>query len=257
MHKPASLPQPWAPHRCSTVHLLCRGFATGSLDADAFAPRYFAQRGIEFAVAQSYSKVGGGRQYSTCGRVGAVQGSAGGVRRRGTRRRRGSAATQPRSRPPFWPPSCPISAAQLAIHLSPRGRTLPCPAPHMPPLQNLGLYAERVGAISFVLSDKEAADRVLSQLKRIARAVYSNPVRGVAQGGVLQSWRCCCPCSRCRRRRRCRLLLPHAPPSTLPHPPTHPPSSLPLPSPSTARASSARWWAARRCSQSGRGRWRR
>ncbi|PSC75103.1 aspartate aminotransferase [Micractinium conductrix] len=73
-----------------------QGFATGSLDADAFAPRYFAQRGIEFAVAQSYSK-------------------------------------------------------------------------------NLGLYAERVGAISFVLSDKEAADRVLSQLKRIARAVYSNP----------------------------------------------------------------------------------
>jgi hypothetical protein len=35
-----------------------QGFATGSLDEDAFAPRYFVQRGIEFAVAQSYSKVG-------------------------------------------------------------------------------------------------------------------------------------------------------------------------------------------------------
>lgn len=35
-----------------------QGFATGSLEEDAFAPRYFASRGIEFAVAQSYSKVG-------------------------------------------------------------------------------------------------------------------------------------------------------------------------------------------------------
>jgi hypothetical protein len=38
-----------------------------------------------------------------------------------------------------------------------------------------GLYAERVGAINFVLSDSEAAKRVMSQLKRIARALYSNP----------------------------------------------------------------------------------
>lgn len=73
-----------------------QGFATGSLEEDAYAPRYFAERGIEFAVAQSYSK-------------------------------------------------------------------------------NLGLYAERVGAISWVLNDAGAADRVLSQMKRIARAVYSNP----------------------------------------------------------------------------------
>lgn len=38
-----------------------------------------------------------------------------------------------------------------------------------------GLYAERVGAINFVLKDAEAAKRVMSQLKRIARALYSNP----------------------------------------------------------------------------------
>ncbi|EIE18335.1 aspartate aminotransferase [Coccomyxa subellipsoidea C-169] len=73
-----------------------QGFASGSLDDDAWAPRYFAGRGIELLVAQSYSK-------------------------------------------------------------------------------NLGLYAERVGAINFVLSDAEAAKRVMSQLKRIARALYSNP----------------------------------------------------------------------------------
>lgn len=42
-------------------------------------------------------------------------------------------------------------------------------------LQNLGLYAERVGAMSFVLADSDAAQRVLSQLKRLARAIYSNP----------------------------------------------------------------------------------
>ena len=39
----------------------------------------------------------------------------------------------------------------------------------------VGLYGERVGALSFVLSDDGAAKRVLSQLKRIARAIYSNP----------------------------------------------------------------------------------
>ena len=33
-----------------------QGFASGSLDQDAYAPRYFASRGIEMMVAQSYSK---------------------------------------------------------------------------------------------------------------------------------------------------------------------------------------------------------
>ena len=42
-------------------------------------------------------------------------------------------------------------------------------------LLRTGLYGERVGALSFVLSDDGAAKRVLSQLKRIARAIYSNP----------------------------------------------------------------------------------
>ncbi|KAI3433584.1 hypothetical protein D9Q98_003395 [Chlorella vulgaris] len=73
-----------------------QGFASGSLEQDAFLPRYLVERGIEFATAQSYSK-------------------------------------------------------------------------------NLGLYAERVGAMSFVLADSDAAQRVLSQLKRLARAIYSNP----------------------------------------------------------------------------------
>ncbi len=33
-----------------------QGFASGSLDDDAWAPRYFVSRGIEVIVAQSYSK---------------------------------------------------------------------------------------------------------------------------------------------------------------------------------------------------------
>lgn len=41
--------------------------------------------------------------------------------------------------------------------------------------KNLGLYGERVGALNVVVSDAETAKRVLSQLKRIARAMYSNP----------------------------------------------------------------------------------
>ncbi|KAG2500524.1 hypothetical protein HYH03_001301 [Edaphochlamys debaryana] len=41
--------------------------------------------------------------------------------------------------------------------------------------KNLGLYGERVGAMSIVTSDKDAATRCLSQLKRLARPLYSNP----------------------------------------------------------------------------------
>nr|WPS94675.1 aspartate aminotransferase [Naematelia aurantialba] len=41
--------------------------------------------------------------------------------------------------------------------------------------KNLGLYGERVGAISFVCADKEERARVDSQLKIIIRPLYSNP----------------------------------------------------------------------------------
>jgi len=33
-----------------------QGFASGDLDEDAYAPRYFVERGLEVMVAQSYSK---------------------------------------------------------------------------------------------------------------------------------------------------------------------------------------------------------
>ena len=38
------------------VRLRVQGFATGSLDRDASAPRLFVERGIESFFAQSYSK---------------------------------------------------------------------------------------------------------------------------------------------------------------------------------------------------------
>ena len=41
--------------------------------------------------------------------------------------------------------------------------------------KNLGLYGERVGALHCVAKDPENAKRALSQLKRLARALYSNP----------------------------------------------------------------------------------
>ena len=65
------------------------------------------------------------------------------------------------------PPTPPdrVPQAGLASHL---------PHPPVPPCA-AGLYGERVGALSLVLSDKAAAGRALSQLKRIARALYSNP----------------------------------------------------------------------------------
>ncbi|MQM06279.1 hypothetical protein Taro_039100 [Colocasia esculenta] len=41
--------------------------------------------------------------------------------------------------------------------------------------KNLGLYAERIGAINVVCASPDAATRVKSQLKRLARPMYSNP----------------------------------------------------------------------------------
>ena len=38
-----------------------------------------------------------------------------------------------------------------------------------------GLYGERVGALNVVLANAEAAKHVMSQLKRISRAIISNP----------------------------------------------------------------------------------
>ena len=41
--------------------------------------------------------------------------------------------------------------------------------------KSFSLYGERVGALTVVAADKDEASRVLSQLKRIVRANYSNP----------------------------------------------------------------------------------
>ncbi len=48
--------------------------------------------------------------------------------------------------------------------------------------KNFGLYSERVGALSIVASDKNAADTVQSQVKATIRSNYSNPP---AHGGEL------------------------------------------------------------------------
>ncbi|OYT69016.1 MAG: aromatic amino acid aminotransferase, partial [Chloracidobacterium sp. CP2_5A] len=41
--------------------------------------------------------------------------------------------------------------------------------------KSFSLYGERVGALTIVTSDKDEAQRVLSQLKRVIRTNYSNP----------------------------------------------------------------------------------
>lgn len=46
---------------------------------------------------------------------------------------------------------------------------------HLAMLTAAGLYGERVGALNFILSSSSAAKKVLSQLKVIARTIYSNP----------------------------------------------------------------------------------
>ena len=47
--------------------------------------------------------------------------------------------------------------------------------------KNFGLYGERVGVLSMICEDAEEASRVLSQLKILVRAMYSNPP---SHGGV-------------------------------------------------------------------------
>jgi aspartate/tyrosine/aromatic aminotransferase len=41
--------------------------------------------------------------------------------------------------------------------------------------KNFGLYCERVGALTVIAQDRQAADRVQSQVKAVIRANYSNP----------------------------------------------------------------------------------
>jgi len=41
--------------------------------------------------------------------------------------------------------------------------------------KNFGLYGQRVGALSFICNDPDEKERVISQLKIIARPMYSNP----------------------------------------------------------------------------------
>ena len=47
--------------------------------------------------------------------------------------------------------------------------------------KNMGLYGERVGALTFVVNDKESLQRIMSQLKVLIRRMYSNPPRHGAQ----------------------------------------------------------------------------
>lgn len=41
--------------------------------------------------------------------------------------------------------------------------------------KNMGLYGERAGAFSVVTSNKDEADRIMSQVKILIRPMYSNP----------------------------------------------------------------------------------
>ena len=43
--------------------------------------------------------------------------------------------------------------------------------------KNFGLYGQRIGALSIVGRDEDEADRVVSQIKKVIRPMYSNPPR--------------------------------------------------------------------------------
>ena len=56
--------------------------------------------------------------------------------------------------------------------------------------KSFSLYGERIGALSVVADDKDEAGRVLSQLKRLIRANYSNPP---THGGQIVTTVLCSP----------------------------------------------------------------
>jgi aromatic-amino-acid transaminase len=56
--------------------------------------------------------------------------------------------------------------------------------------KSFSIYGERVGALSIVAADKDEATRVLSQVKRIIRANYSNPP---THGGQIVATVLCSP----------------------------------------------------------------
>jgi len=41
--------------------------------------------------------------------------------------------------------------------------------------KNMGLYGERIGALHFVAANSETKDKIISQVKDLVRASYSNP----------------------------------------------------------------------------------
>lgn len=128
------------------LYVSTQGFASGSLDKDAAAPRMFVDMGLEILVSQSYSK-----------NLGLV--------------------------------SVFFLFVDEQVSLSSGLKFALCQArdisnlKHQTNQHTLSIlsisfksqYGERVGACVVVSSDAESAKRVLSQMKKIARAIWSNP----------------------------------------------------------------------------------
>lgn len=41
--------------------------------------------------------------------------------------------------------------------------------------KSMGLYGQRIGCLSYIADDKEQAAKIVSQLKILARSIWSNP----------------------------------------------------------------------------------
>ncbi|KAF1408498.1 Aspartate aminotransferase, cytoplasmic, partial [Spheniscus magellanicus] len=118
-----------------------QGFASGSLDKDAWAVRYFVSEGFELFCAQSFSKNFG--LYSECLAV-------------------------------SWPSS--IIPRQMGLACWGVGRALLCRDVWDQWLMSLGLSTnERVGNLTVVGKNTDTVQRVLSQMEKIVRTTWSNP----------------------------------------------------------------------------------
>ena len=159
-----------------------QGFASGCLDRDAAPVRLFADAGLEMLLAQVRRGSGGrgspreGVAALAAGVEACAEGEKGLCAAHWCGRR--SWLRPLRAAPPGQGGSACCQAA-LGLRLS--GFLIPHPLPAPPPpatqsfAKNMGLYGERVGAVTVVVADPGVKGRVESQLRSTVRAMYSSP----------------------------------------------------------------------------------
>ncbi|KOB68168.1 Aspartate aminotransferase, partial [Operophtera brumata] len=149
-----------------------QGFASGDLDRDAWAVRYFVKRGFELVCAQSYAK-----NFGLYRRVlytsGDLDRDAWAVRYFVKRGFELVCAQSYAKNFGLYSEYTDLNRDAWAVrYFVKRGFELVCAQSYA---KNFGLYNERVGNLVVVLNDAKLVAPIKSQLTWIVRGMYSNP----------------------------------------------------------------------------------